>query len=182
MSSIEIKWPSDYYRAIKNTLISRLGMDFSIQDYDSFTNIELIDRQVLIEFERSISGVSSNRGLYCHEFDMQIYALVSRCHDKAEVDAIDLASGLERIICDNKWGVKPDQIDFPTNIQSYPSIFKAGESGYVAWSVSFTQNVYLGEPLLDENILINQIRVATNPENPSNELEYKLIEPHRSVH
>ena len=103
---------------------------------------------VLITVERNGPGVRSLEGRKAHALSVSLRVTVTR--GSAPFDACDLASQLMDLALDNRWGLPPEQCDVPTTIVASPSALPNAESDYDTWTVSFTQNLYLGPPLFED--------------------------------
>ncbi|WP_339455568.1 hypothetical protein [Pseudomonas sp. EA_65y_Pfl1_P120] len=103
---------------------------------------------VLISVERNGPGVRSLAGRKAHALSISLRAMVSRA--SAPFDACDLASQLMDLALGNRWGLPTEQCDLPSAIVAAPSALTGAETDYDTWTVSFTQNLYLGPSLLDD--------------------------------
>lgn len=103
---------------------------------------------VCITLERNGPGVRSLEGRKAHQLSVSLKVMVA--HGAAPFDACDLASRLMDLVLDNRWNLPTAQCDIPTNIVAVPSTLAGAETDYEAWTVSFTQTLYLGTPLLDD--------------------------------
>ncbi|AKS06083.1 hypothetical protein [Pseudomonas trivialis] len=103
---------------------------------------------ILISVERNGPGVRSFAGRKAHALSVSLKAMVAS--GAAPFDACDLASQLMDLALDNRWGLPPDQCDLPNAIVAAPSGLNGAETDYDTWTVSFTQNIYLGPSLLED--------------------------------
>lgn len=103
---------------------------------------------VLISVERNGPGTRSLEGRKAHALSVSLRAMVAS--GSAPFDACDLASQLMDLALDNRWGLPPDQCDLPTTIVAAPSTLTSAETDYDTWTVSFSQNLYLGPLLLED--------------------------------
>lgn len=103
---------------------------------------------ILISVERNGPGVRSLAGRKAHALSVSLKAMVAS--GSAPFDACDLASQLMDLALDNRWGLPPDQCDLPAAIVAAPSAPSGVETDYDTWTVSFTQNLYLGPLLLED--------------------------------
>lgn len=103
---------------------------------------------ILISVERNGPGVRSLAGRKAHALSVSLKAMVAI--GSAPFDACDLASQLMDLTLDNRWGLPPDQCDLPAAIVAAPSAPTSAETDYDTWTVSFTQNLYLGPLLLED--------------------------------
>ena len=103
---------------------------------------------ILISVERNGPGVRSLAGRKAHALSVSLKAMVAS--GAAPFDACDLASQLMDLAFDNRWGLPPDQCDLPTAIVAAPSMLTGAQTDYDTWTVSFSQNLYLGPSLLED--------------------------------
>ncbi|MFB3305385.1 hypothetical protein [Pseudomonas sp. AMR01] len=103
---------------------------------------------VLITVERNGPGLRSLEGRKAHALSVSLKAMLAS--GSAPFDACDLASQLMDLALDNRWGLPADQCDVPTSIVAAPSIQADTGMDYDTWTVSFTQTLYLGPPLLED--------------------------------
>ncbi len=103
---------------------------------------------VLITVERNGPGVRSLEGRKAHAVSVLLTARVAS--GSAPYNACDLASQLMDLALDNRWGLPSDQCDLPAVIVATPALQGSAETDYDTWTVSFTQNIYLGPPLLED--------------------------------
>lgn len=103
---------------------------------------------VLITVERNGPGVRSLEGRKAHALSVSLVARV--VSGSAPYDACDLASQLMDLALDNRWGLPSDQCDLPSAIVAAPTLQGSAETDYDSWTVSFTQNIYLGSPILED--------------------------------
>ena len=103
---------------------------------------------VLVSVERNGPGVRSLEGRKAHVLTVSLKVTVAG--GAAAFDACDLASQLMDLALDNRWGLPPDQCDLPSAIVAAPSALTGAETDYDTWTVSFSQTLYLGPPLLED--------------------------------
>ncbi|WP_416364292.1 hypothetical protein [Pseudomonas sp. NFX183] len=103
---------------------------------------------VLITVERNGPGIRSLEGRKAHALSVSLKAMIGK--GSAPFDACDLASQLMDLALDNRWGLPPGQCDLPTGIVAAPVVKDGAQMDYDTWTVSFTQNLYLGPSLLDD--------------------------------
>lgn len=151
MSSRVLDKPSDLFFAIGDAILAAdLGVD--VGNYDDFSGV-VGDATVLIEIERNGSGNRANDGRAAHDLTISLHGVVARWRAHSPLEAVNLASLLKDLATDNRWGLPGLQCDIPRNVEAVPSMFSTGESGYNAWAATFTQTVYIGQPLLDEPVI-----------------------------
>lgn len=139
-----IEKPSQLFTAIAEALRIavpdlRVG---SLQDFDSTGD----SAWVLIALEHDAPGVRSRDGRIAHVLTVSLQVVLPT----SGLAACDLGSDLKNLITDNRWKLPGDQCDLPMNIDGIASTFTNGLKEYYAWTVSFTQALYLGPVLLDD--------------------------------
>ena len=167
--------PSDLYDAIVETLRAKMidGMEF--RDYNEFESM-LCDQMILIDFEQTGPGSRGHDGRYGHEYHITIHAVLSASRPRAALQAMNLSAQIERAVSDSLWGLPSQQIDRPENIRSAPSMFQKGDNGFEAWGVSFTQRIYLGPSLLDDDPLFEAAMIAINPTDSNDVSQYSEVD------
>lgn len=101
---------------------------------------------VLVAIEQDAPGHRANNGRIAHVLTLSLQVVSS----SPGPSSWDLASDLKNLITDNRWTLPADQCDLPQNIGGLPSTFLNGTREYNAWTVSFTQTLYLGPLLLED--------------------------------
>ncbi len=139
-----IEKPSQLFSAIAETLRTTVpGLKVgSHQDFDGSGD----QPWVLIAIERDASGNRANDGRIAHVLTVSLQAVLPG----AGLAVCDLASELKNLVTDNCWKLPGDQCDLPVNIEGIPSTFIREAREYAAWTVSFTQTLYLGPTLLED--------------------------------
>ncbi|MEB0045742.1 MULTISPECIES: hypothetical protein [unclassified Pseudomonas] len=112
------------------------------QDFDSTGD----STWVLISIEHDAPGERAHNGRIAHVLSVSLQAILPT----AGLAACDLASELKNLVTDNCWKLPGDQCDLPLNIDGIASTFTRDTRQYNAWTVSFTQTLYLGPLLLDD--------------------------------
>lgn len=143
--------PADLFFAIGDTLLELIP-EITVGNYDEFDK-PVGDATVLIEFERTMPATRGHDGRYAHDLAITLHAVVARWRRWAPLEAVNLATVIERIVDDNRWSLPPGQCEppDPETLHSAPSIFQTGERGYEAWGVHFRQTIYLGESWAEED-------------------------------
>jgi hypothetical protein len=140
--------PSQLFTAIVQAL-RNAGLDINVGSRMEFTDIG--DQPwVLVAIERDAAAPRGNDGRIAHVLTVSLQAVVPGEPENSSLAACDLASVLKDRVTDNRWGLPADQCDLPTSLDAIPSIFISGTREYPAWSLSFTQTLYFGAPLLDD--------------------------------
>ncbi|WP_426134908.1 hypothetical protein [Pseudomonas sp. PWP3-1b2] len=143
---ILIEKPSQLPIAIGETL-KRAFPQLHVGNYQEFQGAER-KPGVLITVERNGPNSRSLEGRKAHVLSVSLKVMLAS--GSAPFDACDLASQLMDLALDNRWGLPADQCDVPTSIVAAPTIQTGAELDYDTWTVSFTQTLYLGPPLLED--------------------------------
>lgn len=101
---------------------------------------------VLVAIEQDAPGNRANDGRIAHVLTVSLQVV----SPSPGLSTWDLASELKHLVTDNRWKLPGDQCDLPLNIDGLPSVFVRDTQEYVAWTVSFTQTLYLGPLLLED--------------------------------
>lgn len=144
---------SDLFFAIGDA-IDAAGLGVDVANYDEFDGT-VGDACVLIEFERTSPGERQNDGRYVHVMNITLHAVVGRFRKYHALEAVNLATALERLADLNRWGFSGRQCDLPEDMHSGPSIFQKGSDGYDSWCVSFRQGIAPGPAKTPEDPVIN---------------------------
>ncbi|WP_417693682.1 hypothetical protein [Pseudomonas sp.] len=165
-----IEKPSQLFFAIAQTLRAtyptlKVG---SPQDFDG------IDDQpwVLIAIERDASGNRANDGRIAHVLTVSLQVVMA----VAGWEACDLAGELKHLVVDNRWGLSGDQCDLPTEIDGIASTFTHEARAYTAWTLSFTQTLYLGPTLLEDPLGIPKFARTWEVSNIDDPAQYTALE------
>ncbi|OPA92388.1 hypothetical protein BFW87_17400 [Pseudomonas fluorescens] len=141
-----IKNPSELPVAIGETLKNAFP-GLRVGNHQDFQNAA--DKTgVLITVERNGPGVRSFEGRKAHALSVSLKVMVAS--GSAPFDACDLASQLMDLALDNRWGLPADQCELPASIVAAPSTQINAELDYDTWTVSFSQTLYIGPPLLED--------------------------------
>lgn len=146
--SLDIDKPSRLLFAIAEALRSA-GLGLKVagrQDFDGTFD----QAWTLIAIERNAPGGRANDGRIAHVLTVSLQIIVSPTLDDPGLAACDLASVLKGLITDNRWGLPGSQCDLPMSIDALPTMFISETREYLAWTLSFTQTLYLGALLLDD--------------------------------
>jgi len=148
MSPKVIEKPSELFFAIAEAL--RMAYpDLKVGSHQDFDGV--VDQAwILIAIERDAPGIRGKDGRKAHVLTISLQVVVSRARANSGLEACDLASALKDLATDNRWWLPGGQCDLPMSIEAVPSTLIRGEQTYDAWTVSFTQTLYLGQPLLDD--------------------------------
>ena len=103
---------------------------------------------VMVTVEGNGPGIRSREGRKAHVLAISLRAMVAP--GALPFDACDLASQLMDLVLDNRWNLPQAQCDLPTSIVAAPSIRTSAETDYDTWTVTFTQTLYIGPPLLND--------------------------------
>lgn len=148
MSYQELNNPSDLFFAIGDAILAA-GLGVSVGNYDDFSG-EVSDATVLIEIEGTGPALRGNDGRHGHQVSVTLHAVVARWRKHSTLEAVNLATCLERLVKDNRWGLPGVQCGVPEDQHSAPSMFQVGDGGYNAWGTRFTQWISLGKPFMDD--------------------------------
>lgn len=170
-----LKQPSDFYDAISSVLEAKLK-GVTMLSYAEFGDADVADAMVLIEFEEALPCDPSAEGRKGYDYQITLHAVVGRHRHRPELDAINLSAAIAQVVEYNKWGIPGLQAEWPEGIRQAPSMFKKGAHGYEAWGVSFSQKIYLGPSLLDDNPVVSDVwMTVTPPANSDNPEEYEKV-------
>lgn len=135
---------SDLFFAIGDA-VHAAGLGVDVANYDDWDGSSG-HATVLIEFERTVPSTRQNDGRYAHDLTVTLHAVVGRFRKHAALEAVNLATCLERLADNNRWGFRGRNCEPPRELHSGPSIFQGGTDGYDAWGCTFKQIVTPGEP------------------------------------
>lgn len=125
------------------------GLDLSVGSLQDF-NGTFSKPWVLIAIDRNAPGDRANDGRIAHVLTVSLQIIVSPTLDDPGLAGCDLASELKGLVTDNRWGLPASQCDLPLNIDALSSTFMGDARGFLAWTLSFSQTLYLGALLLDD--------------------------------
>jgi hypothetical protein len=129
---------------------------------------------ILINVERNGSGTRTLEGRKAHALLVSLTATITNA--SAPFDTCDLASQLMDLALDNRWGLPPEHCDLPMSIVAAPSISVSSETDYDTWTVSFTQNLYLGPSLLDDPTGIPLVARTWEVSNIDDPYQYRPLQ------
>lgn len=147
MSAV-IDRPSQLFLAIAETLRGA-GLGLKVGRHQDFDG-GLEQAWVLIAIERNAPGIRSQEGRNAHVLSISLQGVAAAGAEYSGFEACDLACVLKNLVTDNRWGLPAGQCDLPMTVDGVPSTVIHGEQPYAAWTLSFTQALYLGPPLLDD--------------------------------
>lgn len=162
--------PSQLFFAIAQTLRAtyptlKIG---SPQEFDGTDD----QPWVLIALERDASGNRANDGRIAHVLTVSLQVVMA----VAGWEACDLAGELKHLVVDNRWGLSGDQCDLPTEIDGLASTFTHEARAYTAWTLSFTQTLYLGPTLLEDPSGIPKFARTWEVSNIDDPAQYTALE------
>ncbi|WP_422777190.1 hypothetical protein ACOXXE_05815 [Pseudomonas mediterranea] len=165
-----IEKPSQLFTAIAETLRTTFpGLKVgSLQDFDDSGD----QPWVLIAIERDTSGNRANDGRIAHVLTLSMRVVSAG----TELMACDLACELKRVIVDNRWYLSAEQCSRPTDVEGVASVFNGGTRPYSAWTVSFTQTLYLGPTLLEDPLGIPKFAKTWEVSNIDDPDQYTALE------
>lgn len=150
---------SDLFFAIGDA-IHAAGLGVDVSNYDEFDG-HVGDACVLIELERTAPGTRQPDGRYVHVVTVTLHAVVGRYRKFPALEAVNLATLLERLADCNRWGFSGRQCDIPDGLHSGPSIFQKGSGGYEAWCVTFQQGIAPGPDRVPEDPVISGLPLVS---------------------
>lgn len=165
-----IEKPSQLFSAIAETLRTTIpGLKVgSHQDFDGIGD----QPWVLIAIERDAPGNRANDGHIAHVLTISLQVVLPG----TGLAACDLASELKNLVTDSRWNLSGDQCDLPMNIDGIPSTFISETREYTAWTVSFTQTLYLGPALLEDPLGIPKFARTWEVSNIDDPNQYTALE------
>lgn len=107
---------------------------------------------VVIGIERDATANRAADGRIAHVLFVSMQVVLPAESADLQLATCDLASALKDLLTDNRWGLPGDQCDVPLNLDAIPSTFVSGTQTFPAWTLSFTQTLYFGTPLLDDPV------------------------------
>ncbi|MGE7959428.1 hypothetical protein ACQKQA_23120 [Pseudomonas sp. NPDC089530] len=166
--------PSQLFFAIAETLRGA-GLGLKVGRHQDFDGV-LEQAWVLIALERNAPGIRSPEGRNAHVLTVALQGVAAVGAGHSGFAACDLIGALKGLATDNRWGLPAAQCDLPVNIDGVPSTLVRGEQQYAAWTLSFTQTLYLGPPLLDDPIGIPKFARAWEVTNIDDPDQYQALE------
>ena len=165
-----IEKPSQLFIAIAETLRTtvpglRAG---TLQDFDGIGD----QPWVLIAFERDAPGNRANDGRIAHDLTVSMQVVLPG----TALAACDLASELKHLVVNNRWNLPGDQCDLPMNIEGIASTFTHEARAYNAWTLSFTQTLYLGPTLLEDPLGIPKFARTWEVSDIDDPAQYTALE------
>lgn len=140
----------------------------SPQDFDGTDD----SSWVLLAIEHDAPGERANSGRIAHALTVTLQVILPA----AGPASCDLASDLKNLITDNRWKLPGDQCDLPKDIDGIASTFLRETRPYNAWTVSFTQTLYLGPLLLDDPLGIPTFARTWEVSNIDDPDQYTALE------
>jgi|GEM_PF-5496604 len=154
--------PSDYLDAMAATFDSLLNAEndkFDVYDYGDFGRIDINRPTILLEYYKAPGDNRMPDGRLYEDLEVWVHCVFPASVKQAERQAADLSFEMRsKVICDVpstndpekiryprwNWGLAPETVNRPSNIDRQPSLFKDGDKGYEAWAVTFIQRVIYG--------------------------------------
>jgi hypothetical protein len=168
-----IQQPSQLFTAMATTLRNSVGLNVQVGSHQDFT-APGDQAWVLIDIERDAPGERAADGRIAHVLTLSLQVIPSV--SATAFAACDLISTLKNRITDNRWGLPGDQCDLPVNIDGLPSLLIRADQPYKAWTVSFTQTLYLGPTLLDDPLGIPKFARTWEVSNIDDPNQYTALE------
>ncbi|MGJ7514309.1 hypothetical protein ACSFE6_08220 [Pseudomonas baetica] len=143
-----IEKPSQLITAIA-TVLRNSNLGINVGSRDDFADVG--DRPwVLIALERDAADCRARDGRIAHVLTVSLQAVMRPESESPSLAACDLVSALKDLATDNRWSLPGDQCDVPTRFDAIPSSLINGTQEFPAWTLSFTQTLYFGTPLMDD--------------------------------
>lgn len=105
---------------------------------------------VLVAIERDATDDRASDGRIAHALTISLQAVMHPTSAYPSLAACDLICALKELVTDNRWGLSGDQCDLPANLDAIPSLLISGTQELLGWTLSFTQTLFFGAPLLDD--------------------------------
>ncbi|EMY6817450.1 hypothetical protein ABCL21_004468 [Vibrio parahaemolyticus] len=168
--------PSQLYDQIEQLLTQLMGDELAVKGYEEYGRAAIDSPTLLIEFEDGRPGVRGGDGRYCHGYHISVHCLIPNSVKRSALVALNVAADVERFVDENRWGIDSRQIDAPEHLRTEPSLFQQGAEGFEGRAVSWKQNLYLGNSLLEPDEFRGGIRLAVNPSNQDDAGSYAPLE------
>ena len=167
---VVLEKPSQLLTAIAETLRAAIpGLNVeSPQDFNGSGD----PPWVLIAIEQDAAGMRSSEGRIAHVLTVSLQAVTSGTASAA----CDLGCELKRLVVDNRWDLPGDQCDLPADISGVVSTFSRGTQAFAAWTLSFTQTLYLGPTLLDDPLGLPKFARTWEVSNIDDPDQYTTLE------
>lgn len=168
--------PGDFYRAIRDTLESRLGRGVQVIDYAVGVPPKLDDGVLLIEVGDSVPAANHADGRECRRYHVEFHCVLGRDRgNRLTPDLLDFTSAVEGLLSGQCWGLSSDDVGRPGSVHTYPSLNRSGDDGFEGRAVSFIQSVYVGDALYDDP-KVTGVWLAENPDDATQEAEYDRLD------
>lgn len=142
-----IQQPSQLYNAMATTLRNTAGLTVQVGHPEDFMGAGA-QAWALIDFDRNAPGARAADGRIAHVMTVSVQVIPATA--ASAFAACDLIAVLKNLITDNRWGLPGDQCDVPVALDGLPSLLMRGDQSWKAWTLTFTQTLYLGATLLDD--------------------------------
>lgn len=172
--SLDIDKPSRLLFAIADALRSA-GLGLKVGGRPDFDGT-FDQAWVLIAIERNAPGNRAHDGRIAHVLTVTLQAVVPPTLADPGLAACDLSGVLKGLATDNRWGLPGSQCDLPMTIDALPSTFISNAQEYLAWTLSFTQTLYLGALLLDDPLGIPKFAKTWEVSNIDDPDQYTELE------
>ncbi|ROM70301.1 hypothetical protein BK654_28635 [Pseudomonas brassicacearum] len=127
---------------------------------------------VLVAIEQDAAGMRSSDGRIAHVLTISLQVVLSGTASAA----CDLGCELKRLVVDNRWNLPGDQCDLPADISGIASTFTRETQSFAAWTLSFTQTLYLGPTLLEDPLGIPKFARTWEVSNIDDPDQYTTLE------
>ncbi|WP_448106570.1 hypothetical protein [Pseudomonas azerbaijanoccidentalis] len=169
-----IEKPSQLFTAIV-TALRNSGLGINVGSREDFTDVG--DQPwVLMSIERDAADSRASDGRIAHVLTVSLQAVMPPASGSPRLAACDLTSALKDLVTDNRWGLPGEQCDLPTNLDAIPSVLIGGTQEVCAWTLSFTQTLFLGAQLLDDPLGIPKFARTWEVSNIDDPDQYTELE------
>lgn len=166
--------PSQLVVAIVEAL-RRSVPGINVGSREDFTDV-VAQPWVLIAIERDATASRAADGRIAHVLSVSLQAVVHPESADPQLAACDLTSVLKDFVTDNLWELPGDQCGLPSTLDAIPSTFVSGTQSFPAWTLTFTQTLYFGTPLLDDPVGIAKYARAWEVSNIDDPDQYTELE------
>ncbi|MGI2002040.1 hypothetical protein ACRN9E_20060 [Shewanella frigidimarina] len=164
--------PSEFYDAVISGLRTSIGGGVEILPYASFNSQTVSGLEIYVEVDGFNPVSLFSDGRHSQLLEVTIHCIVSRAIENADLQALDLASAVSRVVQTNCWGLG-ETVDFPEHISGSAGMLATGENAFEGWAVSFHQTVYLGDVPFEPTVI--NVNLAVNPDDESDAGEYERV-------
>lgn len=178
----EIHQPSELYDAIVTHLQAEISAgdapDVVVSGYEDWSPAAAADRQILVEMSAAEEADKQADGRHAQQFEIVLYAVISRGCKQSALQAMNLASVLMRVATLQSFGFSGRAVHFPQKMTMEASFLVDKDErhqGFEAWEVRWRQQVNLGLPQFEDDPELTGIWLAVNPDDPDDINEYSEV-------